>query len=79
MRTSNPLVVTCMTLLAGALSFACTIPGAERGGEMSMGPQPEIPIGTEAPDFTGTDVNGKTMKLSDFRGKVVVLDFFGDW
>jgi peroxiredoxin len=32
-------------------------------------------IGKPAPDFTGTDVNGKAVKLSDFKGKTVVLEW----
>ena len=32
-------------------------------------------IGQPAPDFTGTDSNGKTHKLSDFKGKPVVLEW----
>ena len=32
--------------------------------------------GDPAPDFTGRDHTGKTMKLSEFRGKPVVLWFF---
>lgn len=31
--------------------------------------------GTAAPDFTGTDSNGKTRRLSEFKGKVVVLEW----
>jgi len=30
-------------------------------------------------DFTLTDMNGQTFKLSDFQGKVVVLDFMATW
>ena len=29
-----------------------------------------------APDVEGSDLEGKPMKLSDFRGKVVVLEFW---
>ena len=32
-----------------------------------------------APEFTVKDLNGGAMKLSDFRGKVVVLDFWAAW
>jgi len=36
-------------------------------------------IGAMAFDFTGTTVDGETFKLSDHRGKVVLLDFWGFW
>ena len=32
-----------------------------------------------APDFTLKDANGKSIKLSDFRGKVVLLNFWATW
>jgi len=32
-----------------------------------------------APDFTLTDIDGNVFSLSDFRGKVVLLDFFATW
>lgn len=38
-----------------------------------------LQIGKVAPDIEGQDLDGKTFKLSDYRGKVVVLDFWGDW
>ncbi len=33
----------------------------------------------KAPDFTLQDLNGKSVKLSDFKGKVVVLEFWATW
>jgi hypothetical protein len=36
-------------------------------------------VGREAPEIAGEDIDGRPMALSDFRGKVVVLDFWGDW
>jgi len=35
--------------------------------------------GKMAPDIDGEDIDGKRFKLSDYRGKVVLLDFWGDW
>ena len=37
-----------------------------------------VEIGQAAPEFSLTDQNGKTVKLSDFAGKVVVLEWFND-
>jgi hypothetical protein len=36
-------------------------------------------VGKTAPDFESEDVDGKKFKLSDYRGKVVVLEFWGFW
>ena len=33
----------------------------------------------KAPDFTLPDLNGKMVKMSSFKGKWVVLDFWGSW
>ena len=35
--------------------------------------------GAEAPDFTAHDKEGKPVRLSDYKGKVVVLDFWATW
>jgi hypothetical protein len=39
----------------------------------------DLETGKAAPEIVGRDLDGRPMKLSDFRGKVVVLDFWGDW
>jgi thiol-disulfide isomerase/thioredoxin len=38
-----------------------------------------LAVGKVAPEIEGQDVDGKPMKLSDYRGKVVVLVFWGTW
>ena len=38
-----------------------------------------LQIGMEVPDIVGADLDGVPFKLSDYRGKVVVIDFWGDW
>jgi len=36
-------------------------------------------IGTEAPNFSMSDLNGKEIELSQLRGKVVLLNFWSSW
>jgi len=36
-------------------------------------------IGKPAPEIAGEDIDGKPFKLADYKGKVVVVDFWGDW
>jgi cytochrome c biogenesis protein CcmG/thiol:disulfide interchange protein DsbE len=36
-------------------------------------------IGEAAPSFEGTTLAGKQIALSDFRGKVVLIDFWASW
>lgn len=38
-----------------------------------------LTVGKQAPDIVGIDVNGEPMRLSDYRGRVVVLKFGGAW
>lgn len=39
----------------------------------------ELAVGVELPDFSFVDLNGKKRRLSEFRGKYVLLDFWGFW
>ncbi len=38
-----------------------------------------VGIGKVAPDATGVDSSGQAFKLSDSRGKVVLLDFWAEF
>lgn len=39
----------------------------------------EKALNTEIPDFTLSDLNGLKVSLSDFKGKIVVIDFWATW
>jgi RNA polymerase sigma factor (sigma-70 family) len=39
----------------------------------------QLRAGLAAPSLAGQDLDGKRMTLADFKGKVVVLDFWGSW
>ena len=38
-----------------------------------------LQIGMKVPDIEGEDIDGTEFKLSDYKGKVVMIDFWGDW
>jgi peroxiredoxin len=54
----------------------------ERPAKAAEAPPPTSPgaapaaIGSPAPDFSLPDIDGKVVRLADFRGKVVVLEWF---
>jgi len=47
----------------------------DAGGQTGTGTE----VGQMAKDIEGEDIDGKPFKLSDYRGKVVLLDFWGHW
>lgn len=56
--------------------------GEETLGDAARGQLFEIRnlgIGKTAPEIEGEDLDGTPFKLSDYRGKVVVIDFWGNW
>jgi peroxiredoxin len=38
-----------------------------------------LEVGTEAPAFTLIDETGKEVRLSDYKGKIIIVDFWGTW
>lgn len=54
------------------LCFSCLL-------MLTLGCQKEVEAGPTAPDFSLTDLSGKTVTLEQYRGKVVLLDFWATW
>ena len=47
---------------------------------ISIAPLPAAKVGKPAPDFVLNDLNSEAaIKLSDYNGKVVLLDFWASW
>jgi len=61
-------------ITVGALTLALLLSGAM--GLLSAREQDSSSI---APDFRVTDLTGKTISLSDYRGKVLFLNFWATW
>ena len=60
------LLVLCLTLLVGS------------GLLWGMGSR--VPaVGKQAEDFRLTDLNGKSQSLSQYRGKIVLVNFWATW
>ena len=55
--------------------------GIQKSRRSSGGPEPAGAdlLGKTAPDFTLQSLDGKSLRLSDFRGKAVVLNFWATW
>jgi thiol-disulfide isomerase/thioredoxin len=78
-------------VLAVALSITGAACAAADGGAATAGdivaagasgraPGPELlKEGVQAPDLPTTDPSGKAVRVSDFKGKVVLLDFWATW
>lgn len=49
------------------------------GGEMAPARPATLGAGAVAPDFVMHTVDGREVRLSDFKGKIVILDFWATW
>lgn len=70
-RVTSAIVLLMVALWAGYL-LLWPNPGASAAG---LG----VPNGKPAPDFELKTVEGKAIKLSDLKGKAVMINFFATW
>ena len=65
-------------LIIYAIVALCLLGLYVAGRRTAQKPKPTAP-GNAAPEFTVTDIDGKKLALSDYKGKVVLLDFWATW
>jgi cytochrome c biogenesis protein CcmG/thiol:disulfide interchange protein DsbE len=64
-------------LLAALVTGGCARSGSEK--TQSAIPADAGQIGSQAADFELTDLSGKKVRLSDFKGHVMIVDFWAPW
>jgi thiol-disulfide isomerase/thioredoxin len=69
---------------AGKAGVAFEVPGGDMPPALDLGDVPvsvrtELEIGQVAPLFEALTLDGDVLRLSDFRGKYVLLDFWATW
>ncbi len=60
-----------------ALLIGACLPAVQCGRRPSE--EGTLEIGASAPEFQLSDLRGQTVSLSQFKGKVVILDFWATW
>ena len=59
-----------------ALFLLVHVPSGAAEGAAAKG---TLGVGVVAPDFVTLDLAGKEVRLSHYRGKVLILDFWATW
>jgi cytochrome c-type biogenesis protein len=74
------VVVASVLLLIGATYYADSATRKSAKNSMSGSVQdPAKSIGIPAPEFTLKDLSGKDVSLADYKGKVVLVNFWATW
>ena len=72
-------------LFGSLLAFTLGFPGCFKTAPRLPPTEPPVlasnvpRLGQPAPEIVGEDLDGVVFRLSDYRGMVVVLDFWGHW
>ena len=79
-RIWKPLILIIIAgILTASFYFQENLQDAAENASSLDGLSVGITAGEVAPDFTGTTLDGETIHLSDFRGKIVLVNEFASW
>ncbi len=79
----RPRVLIAVTVLVSALALSAMTRASAQSGDTAKGDRPasrrpvigQVEMLPDAPDFELKSIDGKTVHLSDYRGKAVLLNF----
>jgi peroxiredoxin len=71
----SPLVLVVVAFVVALMLYF----GYHKARRTGAGSAPRLAQSTVAPDFSLEGLDGKTMRLSDLRGKAVLLNFWATW
>ena len=80
-RTAVTVTAVAVVLAGGALAASHFTAGGSAASRLVNGNVVEYTAGRRSlvPDITATSLTGTPIKMSDYRGKILVLNFWGSW
>jgi peroxiredoxin len=72
-RARTATLIHTLAIAAAALAGALAFPFVARGSTAA------VTVGATAPDFALKAIDGRNLRLSEYRGDVVVLAFWASW
>ena len=73
--TRRRLLVTSWTVAATLVGLA----GCSLQQPLQQANQSQATVGKPAPDFAGTDLDGRPIRLSDYGGHPLLINFWASW
>ena len=72
-------IVTVAVIVIGVLVAGIFFSGNEGNGSPVVTEVSEVASSNKAPDFTLSDMRGNEVSLSDFKGNIVIINFWATW
>lgn len=72
-------VVTTYPAAKGGIVLGVQMPGPADSAEKELYELRHLRIGKIAPNIRGKDSQGREFQLTDYRGQIVVIDFWAEW
>ena len=78
-RTSSTSIVIGILVVVAVIAYLGYYANSHERELKNITPTAQFSKYKKAPDFELKDANGKTVRLSDFKNKIIILDFWATW